>query len=75
MAGIVDAWADDIERLLSPASVKTISASCPACGAETAYCRDSVGETVRTPALHITEHGCECLECHTTWAPKDYLFL
>jgi hypothetical protein len=75
MAGIIDAWADDIERLLSPASVKHISAPCPACGAETAYHRDSAGETVRNPALQLTAHGCECQNCHTTWAPDRYLWL
>jgi hypothetical protein len=70
------AWERRINELLTPVSVKTISAPCPACSATTAYRKDSAGETVRGPALQvITNLGCTCLVCHTHWAPEYYLFL
>ncbi|KUH83494.1 MULTISPECIES: hypothetical protein [unclassified Mycobacterium] len=69
-------WERRITELLAPESVKHISAPCPACGATTAYRRDSGGDTVRIPALQlVTERGCTCVVCHTHWAPEYYLFL
>jgi hypothetical protein len=65
-----------VKVLLSPTSVKQLSAPCPACGAKSAFKRDSAGERVRAPALQIiTELGCTCLVCRHTWAPELYLHL
>ena len=53
IAGNVESWAVSVKSLLSPAAVKQLSAPCPACGATTAFRRDSAGERVRVPALQI----------------------
>lgn len=68
-------WARTVDGLLNPRANRHISAPCPACSAETAYRRDSAGETVRVPALQITDRGCICLACRASWAPEYYLFL
>jgi hypothetical protein len=69
-------WAVSVQSLLNPASVKQLSAPCPACGAKSAFRRDSAGERVRVPALQIiTELGCTCLVCRHTWGPELYLHL
>ena len=69
-------WVERIDGLLTPQHVKQVSAPCPACGATTAYRRDSAGDRVRVSALQIvTQIGCTCLVCRTTWAPDHYLFL
>lgn len=73
---ILKSWAQDIDALLEPESVKTVSAACPACGATHVYRRDDAGETVRKPALQIiTSQGCTCLACHTSWGPHLYQHL
>jgi hypothetical protein len=72
----VEGWAVTVRCLLTPASVKHVSAPCPACGAKSAFKRDSAGERVRVPALQIvTELGCTCLVCRYTWGPELYLHL
>ena len=69
-------WAVSVQSLINPASVKQLSAPCPACGATSAFRRDSAGERVRVPALQIiTELGCTCLVCRHTWGPELYLHL
>lgn len=69
-------WAEDINTLFDPPSVKHFSTPCPACGAKTAYRKDSAGDTVRVPALQIVaEKGCTCQACHHTWAPEYYTHL
>ena len=76
IAGNVESWAVSVRSLLHPASIKRVSAPCPACGATTAYRRDAAGERVRTPALQIvTELGCTCQVCRYTWGPQLYLHL
>jgi len=73
---ILKSWATDIDALLEPESVKTVSAACPACGATHVYRRDDGGETVRKPALQIiTSKGCTCLACHASWGPHLYQHL
>jgi hypothetical protein len=65
-----------VRSLLHATSVKQLSAPCPACGAKSAFRRDSAGELVRQPALQIiTEIGCTCLVCRHTWGPELYLHL
>jgi hypothetical protein len=69
-------WASRIKTLLDPEAVKTISAPCPACGTETVWRRDSTGEAVRQPALQlVTNQGCTCMACRTSWTPDKYLWL
>lgn len=80
LAGIINAWADDIEKLLDQRHehVKYLDVACPACGATTVQRRDSAGELVRSPALQlIAEKGCTCQneECGHYWAPENYLDL
>ena len=76
IAGRVESWTVSVQSLLNPASVKQLSAPCPACGAKSAFRRDSAGELVRVPALQIiTELGCTCLACRHTWGPELYLHL
>ena len=76
IAARVESWAIAVQSLLSPISVKQLSAPCPACGAKTAFRRDSAGERVRVPALQlVTEIGCTCLVCRHTWGPELYLYL
>lgn len=73
---ILKSWASDIDALLEPESVKTVSAACPACGATHVYRRDDGGETVRKPALQIvTSKGCTCLACRASWGPHLYQHL
>ncbi len=76
IAGNVEPWTVSVKSLLTPTSVKQLSVPCPACGAKSAYRRDSAGERVRVPALQIvTELGCTCLVCRHTWGPELYLHL
>ncbi|WP_328360984.1 hypothetical protein OG976_09420 [Mycobacterium sp. NBC_00419] len=75
-AGIINAWADDIDTLLNQSHVQYISAACPCCGAATAQKRDSAGELIRSPALQvIAEYGCTCQQCGYFWAPDKYIDL
>jgi hypothetical protein len=72
----VESWVVSVQSLLDPSHVKHVSAPCPACGAKTAFRRDSAGERVRVPALQIvTKLGCTCLVCRHTWGPELYLHL
>lgn len=74
-AAVVGSWSVQINGLLEPERVKTISAACPACGTRTVY-REYAGETVRQAALQIVgTAGCTCLACSASWAPDQYLFL
>lgn len=76
MSGRVESWSVSVQSLLTPTSVKHVSAPCPACGATSAFRRDSAGEHVRVPALQITtELGCTCQVCRYTWGPELYLHL
>jgi hypothetical protein len=72
----VEAWAIEIDLLLTPQHVKHVAAACPACGHKTALRRDNAGELVRVPALQIiAETGCTCVVCKAHWAPTHYLLL
>lgn len=73
-ATLIESWSAAIAALIDPGRVKTISAPCPACGADRVY-RDRYGEQVRQPALQLTTAGCTCGACNTTWPPDQYLFL
>jgi hypothetical protein len=73
---ILKEWATEINTLFDPPSVKHFSEPCPACGAKTAYRKDSAGEVVRMPALQIvTDKGCTCQACHYVWGPELYVHL
>lgn len=75
---IVNAWADDIDKLLNHDHVRPLQAPCPQCGAETVHVRDSAGEIVRSSALQISaELGCTCQnpECGHYWAPDKFVDL
>jgi hypothetical protein len=68
-------WSDNIDTLLYPDSVKSVSAACPACGATHVY-RMKSGERVRQAALQIiTNVGCTCHNCETHWGPELYQHL
>lgn len=72
----IEAWALEIDLLLTPQHVKHVTAACPSCGHKTALRRDNAGETVRVPALQIiAETGCTCVVCHAHWAPTHYMLL
>lgn len=76
IAGNVESWAVQIRSMLDPQHVKHLSVHCPACGASTVYRRDSAGELVRVPALHlVADQGCTCQACRHTWLPQHYLLL
>jgi len=53
ISGRVESWSVSVQSLLSLATVKHVSAPCPACGVKSAFRRDSAGEHVRVPALRI----------------------
>ena len=75
-AGIINAWADDIQTLLNHEHTRHLTAACPACGTETIQHRDSAGELVRSPALQLTiETGCTCQACGYHWAPNQFVEL
>jgi hypothetical protein len=48
-AGRVKSWSVSVVSLLSPVSVKHVSAPCPACGAKSAFRRDSAGDLPGLP--------------------------
>lgn len=76
LTGILNAWADDIVRLLNYEHVKYISAACPVCGASTVQHFDSGGQSVHSPALKVvTELGATCQNCEHHWAPNRYIDL
>lgn len=70
-----------IETLFTENHTKHLPAPCPACDTRTVYRNDDAGERVRQPALQITSTpqgaliGCECLNCHATWAPTHFTLL
>lgn len=68
------AWAESIRTLLNPTPHWTLPSPCPACGTRTVYRHDS-GDQVRTPALQVGPHGCQCGKCKTVWAPDKFVFL
>lgn len=76
-ASIIEAWCDDIERLLSDEHGKHLSAPCPACGAESVLHRDSAGDMVRSPALAFQPgyQGVDCRNCQAYWDPSRFLLL
>lgn len=78
LAGVIHSWANDIEELFDRASehTKYITGSCPQCGAETTHHRDTVGETVRSPAIKLNiETGATCQNCQQYWPPSKYVDL
>ena len=77
-ADIINAWADDLTKILNHDHVRYLSAPCPACGAATVQKQDSAGEYIRSPALQISvEAGCTCQneECGYYWAPERFIDL
>lgn len=72
IAGILNAWADDFEALLTHGHVLRLTAACPACGEETVHRYDSGGELIRDTALIATEAGAVCQSCEHRWGPSEY---
>lgn len=75
IAGILTAWADDFEALLTHGHMLRISAACPACRAETVHRYDSAGELIRDTALVATEAGAVCQSCEHRWGPTEFIEL
>ncbi len=48
---------------------------CPSCGSRFSYRRSSGGETVRSNALRVSEHGAERLACRAHWPPDQFHWL
>ena len=72
----LNGWAVDIGDLLHPPRRMSLAAPCPACGATRAYRTDSAGDRVRVPVLQVDAvRGAECLKCHASWGPGQFLFL
>lgn len=75
IAGILNAWADDFEALLTHGHVLRLTAACPACGEETVHRYDSGGELIRDTALIATEAGAVCQSCEHRWGPSEFVEL
>lgn len=84
LTGIINAWADDIVRLLNYEHVRYIPAqngehgfaACPACGATQVERRDTAGDRINSPALQLNpETGCTCQSCGHFWAPNKFIDL
>lgn len=84
LAGIINAWADDILRLLNYEHARYIPARdsehgftpCPACGETMIKRYDAAGEPVNSPALQLVpETGCTCQACGHFWAPNKFIDL
>lgn len=84
LAGIINAWAEDIIRLLNYEHVRYIPAqngdrgfaACPACGQTHVERRDSAGERISSPALQLKpDTGCSCQSCGHFWAPNKFIDL
>lgn len=69
------AWVERIQDLLNPKPHWHLPNPCPACNTAIVYRKDSAGENIRQPALHIDKHGCTCLNCGHTWAPEYFQHL
>lgn len=72
---ILQSWRKDIEELFDPKPRWTLPNPCPACNTSVVYRMDSGGDNVRQPALQIGPNGCKCLNCHTVWEPRKFVFL
>lgn len=73
MSAQLEGWVIDIDMLLTPQHVKSVSEPCPSCGHKTAYRKDSAGETVRVSALQLNPaEGCMCIVCKAFWPPAHF---
>jgi hypothetical protein len=78
ISGIVEAWTACIKSLLNPTPKWTLPAPCPRCEKSIVYRKESGGDTVRMPALHLNfdaagdAENCVCLACREVW-PRDRL--
>lgn len=63
----------DIDKLFAQPP-KYLPDPCPHCNHLKAT-RTLDGETIRTPALQITDTGANCLHCHAHWEPDRLMFL
>lgn len=75
MADALEAWAKEIDALLTPEPKWTLPNPCPACNTAIVYRVDSAGDRVRQPALQIGPAGCQCLKCRAVWAPEYFTHL
>lgn len=75
MTDAIEAWAKEIDALLTPEPKWHLPNPCPACNTSTVYRRDSAGELVRQPALQIGPEGCTCQKCRYTWTPQYFAHL
>jgi hypothetical protein len=66
-------YVEDIDRLFAPAP-KYLPDKCPHCGHDKAA-RTVDGQTIRMPALQITDDGCTCNNCQDHWPPDRLVFL
>lgn len=75
-SGRLAVWSVEASTLLHDAVVVVPlrGIACPACGGRWAYRRRD-GETVRTPALTVSELGAECQLCSATWTTDQFEFL
>jgi len=71
----IEQWCRQIRALIDPPRTATVAAPCPNCNADHTYRINSSGDRVRQPALQITDRGCTCLQCRTTWTPDRYTLL
>jgi hypothetical protein len=72
ISGILESWVSDIRNLLNPEPKLTPRVPCPECGEKWIHSRDSGGDLVRRPALHITGEGCRCGHCRILWTPAQW---
>ncbi|MBY0440971.1 MAG: hypothetical protein K2Q25_02350 [Mycobacteriaceae bacterium] len=69
----LQAYAISIDKLFAQPP-KYLPDKCPRCNQRKAA-RTLDGETVRVPALQITEAGCTCNNCHNHWPPIQLAWL
>lgn len=75
IANQLEQFTADADMLLNPTRRWTLPNPCPACQTAVVYRRDTAGDTIRQPALQITDTGCQCQKCRTVWSPDKYIFL
>ncbi|AEK07852.1 hypothetical protein FDI59_gp105 [Mycobacterium phage Yoshi] len=75
MTASIHKWCDKITATLNPQRKWTLPNPCPACNTAVVYRKNSSGDPVRKPALELGPRGCECQNCHTTWAPELFQHL
>ncbi|MCH9737076.1 MAG: hypothetical protein K0U78_21405 [Actinomycetia bacterium] len=76
ISGQLERWVVEASQLLDDETTAvSLRMPCPACGSRYSYRRSSGGETVRSDALRVSEHGAECLACRANWPPEEFHWL